>query len=151
MTEDEMVGWHHRLNGHELGQTPRNGEGQGGLACYSPWGHKELDRTERLKRQLNNNKDTTTHLLECQNQKGWLSSLWARIWGNYNPQTLQVGMDNVSEDHFGSFLPSHSWVFSPEKRRCASLWRLIQQTHSSFICYIPQLEATHMSFHRYVD
>ena len=43
MTEDEMVGWHHQLNGHELGQTPRYGERKGGLACCSPWGSKELE------------------------------------------------------------------------------------------------------------
>ena len=48
MTEDEMVGWHHRLNGHEFEYTPGVGDGQGGLACCSPWGHKESDRTERL-------------------------------------------------------------------------------------------------------
>ena len=42
-TEDEMAGWHHLFNGHELGQTPGDGEGQGSLACCSPWGHKELD------------------------------------------------------------------------------------------------------------
>jgi len=47
-TEDEMVGWHHRLNGHECEQAPRVGDGQGGLACCSPWGHKELDTTKRL-------------------------------------------------------------------------------------------------------
>ena len=47
-----MVGWHHRFNGHELGQTPRDGEGQGSLACCSPWGHEELDMTW----QLNSNK-----------------------------------------------------------------------------------------------
>ena len=41
VTEDEMVGWHHQFNGHELGQTPRDGEGQVSLACCSPWGHKE--------------------------------------------------------------------------------------------------------------
>ena len=46
-----MVGWHHRLDGHEFEQTLGVGEGQGGLACCSPWGHKELDTTE----QLNNN------------------------------------------------------------------------------------------------
>ena len=40
-----MVGWHHRLDGHEFGQTPKDGEGQGSLACYSPWGHKESDKT----------------------------------------------------------------------------------------------------------
>ena len=48
MTEDEMVGWHHRLNGHEFEQAPGVGDGQGGLACFSPCGRKELDMTERL-------------------------------------------------------------------------------------------------------
>ena len=47
MTEDEMVGWH-RLNEHEFEQSPGDGEEQGSLACCSPWGHKELDRTEQL-------------------------------------------------------------------------------------------------------
>ena len=46
MAEDKMVGWHHQLNGHELKQTLGNGEGQGSLACCSPWGCKELDMTE---------------------------------------------------------------------------------------------------------
>ena len=48
ITEDEMVGWHYRLDGHEFEQAPGVGDGQGGLACCSPWGHKELDMTERL-------------------------------------------------------------------------------------------------------
>ena len=43
-TEDEMVGWHHQLNGHEFDQTLGNSEGQGSLACCSPWSRKELDR-----------------------------------------------------------------------------------------------------------
>ena len=47
-TEDRMVGWHHRLNGHEFEQAPGDGEGQGSLACCSPWGRKKLDVTERL-------------------------------------------------------------------------------------------------------
>ena len=47
-TEHEMVGWHHRLDGHECEQAPGVGDGQGGLACYSSWGQKELDTTERL-------------------------------------------------------------------------------------------------------
>ena len=45
MTEDEMVGWHHPLNGHELEQTLEDSEGQGSLAGCSLWGHKELDTT----------------------------------------------------------------------------------------------------------
>ena len=48
MTEDEMAGWHHRLDGHEFGWTPGVGDGQGGLVCCSSWGCKELDMTERL-------------------------------------------------------------------------------------------------------
>ena len=48
MTEDEMLGWHHRLDGHEFEWTPGDGDGQGGLAFFSPWGRKELDTTERL-------------------------------------------------------------------------------------------------------
>ena len=47
-TEDEMVGWHHQLDGLEFEQAPGDGEGQGRLAFCSPWGHKELDMTERL-------------------------------------------------------------------------------------------------------
>ena len=52
MTEDEMVGWHHRLDGHEFEQALEAGDGQGSLACCSPWGRKESDTIE----QLNNNK-----------------------------------------------------------------------------------------------
>ena len=52
MTEDEMVGWHHWLNRHEFEQAPRDGEGQGSLACCSPWGRKGSDMTERLKNSL---------------------------------------------------------------------------------------------------
>ena len=54
MTE-EMVGWHHQLNGNEFEQTPGDGEGQGTLVCCSPWGHKESDVTERLNNNNNLN------------------------------------------------------------------------------------------------
>ena len=49
-----MVGWHHRLDGHEFEQTPGDGEGQGSLACYRQWDHKESDTTQQL-----NNTDLT--------------------------------------------------------------------------------------------
>ena len=48
MTEDETVGWHHRLSGHGFGWTAGVGDGQGGLACYRLWGHKELDSQTQL-------------------------------------------------------------------------------------------------------
>ena len=50
-TEDEIVGWHHRFNGHEFEQTLGDSEGQGSLACCSPWGRKDLDTTSRLNNQ----------------------------------------------------------------------------------------------------
>ena len=53
MTEDEMVGWYHRLDGREFEQAPGDGDGQGSLECCRPRGHKESDRTE----QLNNNQE----------------------------------------------------------------------------------------------
>ena len=59
MTECEMVGWHHRLNGHEFEQAQGVGDGQGGLACCSLSGHKESDRTE----QLNNNNKSYVSVL----------------------------------------------------------------------------------------
>ena len=49
-TEDEMVRWHHQLNGHAFGYTPVVGDGQGGLVCCGSWGHKESDTTEQLNR-----------------------------------------------------------------------------------------------------
>ena len=53
-----MVGWHHQLNRHEFEQTPGDSEGQGSLVCYSPWGHKELDMTQ----SLNKNIEITTYI-----------------------------------------------------------------------------------------
>ena len=60
VTEDEMVGWHHQLSGHELGQTLGDGEKQGGLTCCSPWGCKKSDMTW----QLNNNNNKHFHNTE---------------------------------------------------------------------------------------
>ena len=48
MTEDEMVGWHHQLNGHEFEKAPGVGDEHGSLVYCSPWGHKESDMTEQL-------------------------------------------------------------------------------------------------------
>ena len=64
MTEDEMVGWHPRLNGHEFEQAPGDHEGQGSPECFSARGRKESDMTE----QLNNNKitkESSKHQLSC--------------------------------------------------------------------------------------
>ena len=52
-TEDEMPGWHHQLNEHELEQIPGDSEGQESLVCCNPRGHQELDKTQRLKNNNN--------------------------------------------------------------------------------------------------
>ena len=54
MAENEMAGWHHLLNGHEFEQAPGHNEGQGNLACCSPWGCKESDTTEQWNNKNNN-------------------------------------------------------------------------------------------------
>ena len=69
-TEDEMVGWHHQLNGLELEQTPGDGDGQGSLACCSLWGREETDTTE----WMNNNwiQTCTACFTESKQMKSWI-------------------------------------------------------------------------------
>ena len=75
MTEDEMVGCHHQLNGHEFEQALGVFKGQGSLVCCNPWGHKELDTTKRLN---NNNIEENKRCRENSSQMmqiHYLSSL----------------------------------------------------------------------------
>ena len=75
ITEDEMVGWHHQLDGHEFEQASRVGEGQGSLSCCSPWGCKDLDMTERLNWiELNHTipGEFHHHLLQLQPSSLWM-------------------------------------------------------------------------------
>ena len=65
MTEDEMAGWHHWLNGRESEWTPGVGDGQGGLACCDWWGCKELDTTERLTELITGNGEYKSKLFSC--------------------------------------------------------------------------------------
>ena len=72
MTEDEMAGWHHQLNGHEFEQALGDGERQGSLVCCSPWGRKESDTTERLNNNNNPCKDLlcSTEAVSCLGHPG---------------------------------------------------------------------------------
>ena len=60
-TEDEMAGWHHRLDGREFGWIPGDGDGQEGLECCNSWGHKELDTTEQVNWTELKNKSNVFH------------------------------------------------------------------------------------------
>ena len=76
-TEDEMVGWHHWLNGRQFEQALGDGWGQGSLECYHPWGHKESDTNERP----NNNKmGVTHHLLQPPALRNTHQVLWWTHW-----------------------------------------------------------------------
>ena len=82
-TEDEMVGWHHQLTGHEFEQAPGDGEGRGSLVCRSPWGHKESDTTE----WLNNNKNKEMfHILELLISLDYLRALFISLVVNLSPK-----------------------------------------------------------------
>ena len=59
MTEDEMVGWHHQLNGHESEQTPRDSESQGSLVCCGSWGRKQSDTTSPLNNNLHSQAESS--------------------------------------------------------------------------------------------
>ena len=85
VTEDEMVGWYHWLNGHEFEQTPGDGEGQGSLMCCRPWGRKESDVTE----WLNKDSGVACGILSC---GMWDLVLWP--WVELGP--LALGKWNLS-------------------------------------------------------
>ena len=79
MTEDQMVGWYHGLNGHEFEQTPGDSEGQGNMACCSSWGCRDSDTTERLN---NSNKKKQTRMT----QKRKLQTRILDEHGSKNPE-----------------------------------------------------------------
>ena len=96
-TEDEMAEWHYWLNGHELEKTPRDSDGQGSLACCSPWGHKELDTTE----QLNNDDLLSNHLSSSIKTSTYFS---ISVHKNYSslsvyPVSLLLSLTIVILDH----------------------------------------------------
>ena len=77
MTEDEMAGWHHWLDGCEFGWTPGDGDGQGGLECWDSWGHKESDTTERLNwTELKKLIDTQLELKHIESYSPWNSPIF---------------------------------------------------------------------------
>ena len=82
-TEDEMVGWHHPLNRHESEQPPRDSDGQGGLACCSPLGHKESDTNERL----NNSSylELSIFFFSISPTSNYLLLIQRHWWKNLNP------------------------------------------------------------------
>ena len=80
LTEDEMVEWHHRLNGHEFEQAPGKGEGQGSLMCCSPWGQKVSDMTEGLNSNSRACPYTRNHYLIACVQTWSLQSSLTSLW-----------------------------------------------------------------------
>jgi len=82
-TEDEIVGWHHQLNGHEFEQTPGDGDGPKSLACCSPWGNKDSDMTE----QLNSNIWSSPGRSWYMTQISWIVSLVSTVF-NFSKEVM---------------------------------------------------------------
>ena len=135
MAEDEMVIWHHQLNGHEFGQTPEVSEGQESLACCSPPGHKQSDMTQ----QLNNNRFYMGSpgglvLKNLPANAGDLSSspwvgkiVWSRKW---NPTPVFL----LGKSH-GQRSPA---VYSPRSRKVSDTTGQLNQkiVHMCFYCLV---------------
>ena len=106
-TEDEMVGWHHRLNGHEFEQAPGFSDGQGRLACCAPWGRKESDTTERLD-ELNGR---VMQLAFWMMTTGW----YVKGSFTYSPCSLKTMSLFATNEKESSFFP-------PSWRHTCTLW-----------------------------
>ena len=96
--ENELAGWHHQSNGHELGWTSGDGEGQGSLACCSPWGHKELEMIG----QLNNNNISKAAAFTC-----WVSICTPQILG-IPGRGFSIGIENFTKIWMGKMLWTNS-------------------------------------------
>ena len=101
MTEDEMVGWHHQLDGHEFQQTPGDGEGQGSLACCSPWVSREWTWLSHWKTTTRGPcRGTLALLFLTVGRKKWQTALWGRGGGKCTllplkeKESLQFWMEN---------------------------------------------------------
>ena len=114
MTEDETVGWHHWLNGHEFEQAPGDGEGQGSLVCCSPWRHKELNMTE-----WPNNRIESSHLLSTSDKEKYVRvfSEDYYIIVKYDFKGLSISLKirifadkGLSSQSYG-FSSSHVWMW----------------------------------------
>ena len=90
MAEDERVGWHHRLNGHEFEEVPGDGDGQGSLICCTPGGHKESDTTKRLNKEW-----------PCKKRSGCKHSL-------RDDHVSTLGADGSLQARRG--VPAHTWI-----------------------------------------
>ena len=97
--EHEMVGWHHRLNGHEFEQTQGDGGGWGSLVCYSPWGHKESGMTAQLNNDINKNRlSNRKRNSKCKCARPTLANVLSKI--------PAVHLTALGIDGIGGFEPS---------------------------------------------
>ena len=112
MTEDEMVGWHHQLNRYEFGWTPGAGDGQGGLACYSPWGWQRVgqDRSTELNFPLYVCLYPILHIHWCEELIHW-KRLWC--W-----ERLEAGGDGYDRgwDGWMASLIQWTWIWANSGR-----------------------------------
>ena len=124
-----MVGWHHRLNGHEFEQAPGDGEEQGGLVCCSPWGHKELDTTEQLNmfsmdtRPWHLTYESSKMSLQMEQDTLFLRTLWSRFHSGAGSQR-QPQCPNHTEHSTLSFAISEAKICAIFFAKCRTKWQM---------------------------
>ena len=128
MTEDEMVRWHHRLSGHEFEQALGVGEGQGGLACCSPWGRKESDTTEQLNwTELRRGREWVTLLSKCRSDLPIMLEAGRVVRCSQAPLSFWVFPEMM--------LPSYSPPFPPSLAQCFCWGWFWSGASSLLTCY----------------
>ena len=108
MTEDEMVGWHHWLYGHEFEQTPGVGDGQGCLVCCSPWGCKESDTTEWLN-WTDTHTNTQTYTLRLYPFICWWTFEFSYVLGIVNSTAMNIEVNCILLNYRSVWIYAQEW------------------------------------------
>ena len=138
MTENEMVGWHHRLNGHEFEWAPGVGDGQGSLVCCSPWGRKELDRTEWMndnklesgqQRRICTKSDDSKSAMSFYFHCSYATYLRAKYFRGWFTKSQKVCWQYVAGPNLGTILGSR-WKIQRKTEKTCTWWEANDDTQN---------------------
>ena len=151
--EDEKVGWHHRLNGHEFEQAPGVSKGQGSLVCWSPWGHKELDNDLATEQHSSSLKAKCMGRV-CAVRKSWPSNLYWEIKraceSIHHPRDAvalyfhsEVLICVNNREPFTPPVGAYNHIFKPSFHTCIT-WVILSHDLFIFLVLNPVIESRNM-------